>query len=569
MTYDVAIVGAGVVGGLIARELSRYQLNVALLEKCNDVAMGTTKANSAIVHGGFDAQNGTLKAELNVKGTAMMPELCEKLSVPFKKNGSVVVAFSDSEMEHIKVLYDRGIKNGVPGLSVIDQAELRRIEPNISDKAVGALLCESAGIVCPYELTIAAVENAVTNGVEFIRNCNVTAIEDNENGYTLKTSLGDISAKYIINAAGNFSDDLARMVGDNSIEIIPRKGEYYLLDKSVGNLAVHTIFQCPNEMGKGILVSPTVDGNLLVGPTAEDIDDKESSLGYIIRIADGTFVIIDGGEYIDGVEVRMYEILKKIAPDPNNIVISAWMITHAHSDHVGGFVKFANKYANDKTIRLKQFIFNFPHDSKVVNSWDVDSQDLARQGAKKFGAEMLKVHTGNVLYYADIKINILYTQENYLSANANGIMSNYNGSSIVTQFVMADGTKVLVGADHPVDGIYEGANWCENALVKCYGTALESKVVSTFHHGYGGGANNVIYGVIRPKIVLWSVDNARITASSTPLTAVSHNAYFTTNGKANGVTYYTAGGSSVTILQFANGNPSIKYYKTFAEFKAS
>lgn len=277
MTYDVAIVGAGVVGGLIARELSRYQLNVALLEKCNDVAMGTTKANSAIVHGGFDAQNGTLKAELNVKGTAMMPELCEKLSVPFKKNGSVVVAFSESEMEHIKVLYDRGVKNGVPGLSVIDQAELRRIEPNISENAVGALLCESAGIVCPYELTIAAVENAVTNGVEFIRNCNVTAIEDNENGYTLKTSLGDISAKYIINAAGNFSDDLARMVGDNSIEIIPRKGEYYLLDKSVGNLAVHTIFQCPNEMGKGILVTPTVDGNLLIGPTAINQDSKEDT----------------------------------------------------------------------------------------------------------------------------------------------------------------------------------------------------------------------------------------------------------------------------------------------------
>ena len=301
----------------------------------------------------------------------------------------------------------------------------------------------------------------------------------------------------------------------------------------------------------------------------EDISNAESSLGYIIRIADGSFVIVDGGEYLDGVETRMYEILKKIAPDPNNIVISAWIITHAHGDHVGGFVKFANKYANDKTIKLKQFIFNFPHDSKVVNSWDVDSQNLARQCAKNFGAEMLKVHTGNVLYYADIKINILYTQENYLSANANGKMSNYNGSSIVTQFVMADGTKVLVGADHPVDGIYEGANWCENALVKYYGTALESKVVSTFHHGYGGGANNVIYGVIRPKIVLWSVDNARITAASTPLTAVPHNAYFTTNGKANGVTYYTAGGSSVTILQFANGNPSIKYYNTFAEFKAS
>ena len=277
MTYDVAIVGAGVVGGLIARELSRFDIKVALLEKYNDVAMGTTKANSAIVHGGFDAQNGTLKAKLNVEGTAMMPEVCEKLSVPFKKNGSVVVAFSEKEMEHIKVLYERGIKNGVPELSIIDRDELRRREPNISDEAVGALLSESAGIVCPYELTIAAVENAVTNGVELIRNCEVKAINENADGYVLDTTVGEINAKYIINAAGNFSDELAKMVGDNSIELVPRKGEYYVLDKSVGNLATHTIFQCPNEMGKGILVTPTVDGNLLIGPTALNIEDKDDT----------------------------------------------------------------------------------------------------------------------------------------------------------------------------------------------------------------------------------------------------------------------------------------------------
>lgn len=277
MTYDVAIVGAGVVGGLIARELSRFNIKVALLEKYNDVAMGTTKANSAIVHGGFDAQNGTLKAKLNVAGTAMMPEVCQKLSVPFKKNGSVVVAFSEKEMEHIKVLYERGIKNGVPELSIIDREELRRREPNISDEAVGALLSESAGIVCPYELTIAAVENAVTNGVDLVRNCEVKSITENTDGYALNTTAGEINAKYIINAAGNFSDELAKMVGDNSIELVPRKGEYYVLDKSVGNLATHTIFQCPNEMGKGILVTPTVDGNLLIGPTALDIEEKEDT----------------------------------------------------------------------------------------------------------------------------------------------------------------------------------------------------------------------------------------------------------------------------------------------------
>ena len=307
----------------------------------------------------------------------------------------------------------------------------------------------------------------------------------------------------------------------------------------------------------------------------EDISKVEASMGYIIRVADGSFVIIDSGEYIDGVETRMYNILKKLAPDPNNIVISAWMITHAHSDHVGGFAKFVNKYSSDKTIKLKQFLFNFPDDSKVDGYWEKHDQNWAKQLAKGWGAEMLKVHTGNVLYYADIKINILYTQENYLSANANGIMGDYNGASIVTQFVMGDGTKVLVGADHPVSGSYEGINWCENALIKYYGTALESKVVSTFHHGFGGGANDSIYGVIRPTVVLWDVDEYRITknadgsAYSTPLTSVSHNKYFTTNGTANGVKYYTAGGSSVTVLQFANGNPSVKRYSTYNEFMAS
>ena len=277
MIYDAAIVGAGVIGGLIARELSRYNISVALLEKCNDVAMGTTKANSAIVHGGFDAANGTLKAELNVKGTAMMPSLCKKLSVPFKNNGSLVVAFSEDEKAHLQKLYERGINNGVPGLKIIDREELRAIEPNISDEAVAALLCESAGIVCPYELTIAAVENAVTNGVEFIRNCEVKAVNREGELYTLDTTAGEIKTRFVINAAGNYSDELAKMVGDNSIELIPRKGEYYLLDKSVGNLAVHTIFQCPNEMGKGILVTPTVDGNLLIGPTALNIEDKDDT----------------------------------------------------------------------------------------------------------------------------------------------------------------------------------------------------------------------------------------------------------------------------------------------------
>ena len=305
----------------------------------------------------------------------------------------------------------------------------------------------------------------------------------------------------------------------------------------------------------------------------EDIDDKESSLGYIIRIADGSFIIVDGGELIDGVEVRMYEILKKLAPDPDNIVISAWIITHTHGDHVGGFLKFADKYINDPTIKVKQIVCNFPDDTKIPksnngeDSWEKILQDHVREYSKTFGAEFLKVQTGNVLYYADIKINILYTQANYLDSNVDGMMSNFNGASVVTQFVMADGSKVLVGADHPVDGTYNGVVWCQNALVRWYGTGLRSQVVSTFHHGYGGGADNYIYGVIKPQKVLWGVDYARVTASS--LTTFSHNKYFTTNGKANNVTYHMASGSSVTILQFANGTPTLTFYSTFSEFKAS
>lgn len=275
MRYDVAIIGAGVSGALIARELCAYDISVALLERANDVAMGTTKANSAIVHGGFDAIPGTLKAKLNVRGTALMPVVCGEMNVPFRNNGSMVLAFSDEEMETVKKLYDRGIQNGVPGLEIIDKARVKELEPHASDEAVGALLCNSSGIVCPYELTIAAAEVAVTNGVEFMRNCEVTAIEDRGDYFNIVTTSEDVEAVYIINAAGTHTDEIARMIGDDSFKVINRKGEYYLLDKSYGFLADHTIFQCPNPMGKGVLVTPTVDGNLLVGPTALDVEGKD------------------------------------------------------------------------------------------------------------------------------------------------------------------------------------------------------------------------------------------------------------------------------------------------------
>ena len=275
MNYDVAVIGAGVIGSLIARELSRYNLKIALVEKCNDMAMGTSKANSAIVHAGFDAKPGSMKAKLNVEGTALMPELCKTLGVPFKPVGSLVVAFSDEEVETLKALLERGNINGVPGLEIYDKQKLKEAEPYISDEAKAALWAPSAGIVCPYELTIAAAENAVVNGTDFIRNFEVNKIDFDGNIFTVSNGENEFTSKYVINAAGVFCDEIASLIGDTSIHTTPRKGEYMLCDKSIGHLANHTIFQCPSKMGKGILVTPTVDGNLLLGPSAIDIDDKE------------------------------------------------------------------------------------------------------------------------------------------------------------------------------------------------------------------------------------------------------------------------------------------------------
>ena len=274
MNYDVAVIGAGVIGSLIARELSRYNLRIALVDKCNDMAMGTSKANSAIVHAGFDAKPGSLKAKFNVEGTALMPEICRTLGVPFKPVGSLVVAFSDEEVETLGELLERGNTNGVPGLEIYDREKLREAEPCISDEAKAALWAPSAGIVCPYELTIAAAENAVVNGADFIRNFDVKKIDFDGENFTVSDGENKIVAGYIVNAAGVFCDEIAALIGDTSIHTIPRKGEYMLCDKSVGHLANHTIFQCPSKMGKGILVTPTVDGNLLLGPSAIDIDDK-------------------------------------------------------------------------------------------------------------------------------------------------------------------------------------------------------------------------------------------------------------------------------------------------------
>lgn len=275
--YDVAVIGAGVVGGMIARELSRYDLKICILEKANDVAMGATKANSAIVHAGFDAKEGSLKAKLNVKGSEMMAEVAKELGVKYKNNGSIVIGFNDEDRKTIEGLLERGKANGVKGLEILEKDALKKLEPNISDNVVCALYAPTGAIICPYELTVAAIGNAMDNGAELIRNFEVKSIEETADGYSIVSDEKTVDAKYVVNAAGLFSDEIAKMVGDDSFTINPRRGEYILLDKECGTLVNTTVFRTPSKMGKGILVTPTVDGNLLTGPTSVDIEDKEDN----------------------------------------------------------------------------------------------------------------------------------------------------------------------------------------------------------------------------------------------------------------------------------------------------
>ena len=274
-SYDVIVIGGGVVGCATARELSKYNLKIALLEKSVDICAGQSRANTAIIHGGYDAKPGTKKAYYNVKGNGMFDEICGELDVPHEWNTSLVVSFSQEEDPQIDELYQRGLLNGVPGLEIIDHDEIMRREPNINPEAHRALLVNNGGIVCPYELTTAYAENAAVNGVEFFRSTPVTNIVKENGKWTVETPSARFTAKAVVNCAGIFSDEIHNMVSEDKLEIHPRKGEYYLVDKKYASTFHAAIFQVPSAMGKGILVARTVDGTVLLGPTAEDIDDKE------------------------------------------------------------------------------------------------------------------------------------------------------------------------------------------------------------------------------------------------------------------------------------------------------
>lgn len=275
--YDVCIIGAGVSGCSIARELSRYQVNACVIEKCEDVCCGTSKANSAIVHAGFDAAEGSLMAKLNVQGNEMMDALSKELDFPFKRNGSLVVCLNEEDLPGLQALYDRGVKNGVKDLRILSEKEAKDLEPNLSDDVAGALYAPTGGIVCPFNMTIALAENANTNGVEFKFDTAVEGIRKADGYYVLETSQGTVESRYVVNAAGVYADVIHNMVSSHKMKITARKGDYCLLDRSAGGHVSHTIFMLPTKMGKGVLVSPTVHGNLIVGPTATDIEDKEGT----------------------------------------------------------------------------------------------------------------------------------------------------------------------------------------------------------------------------------------------------------------------------------------------------
>lgn len=320
MKYDVIIIGAGVNGCAVARELSRYQLNVAVLEREEDVCCGTSKANSGIVHAGFDAPVGSRKAELNVEGNQMMQSLARELDFPFQQNGSLVLCLSKSQRPQLEELYQRGVANNVKQLRIVEKDELRELEPHVSQEAVAALYAPTGGIVCPFGLTIALGENACENGVEFYFNRQVTDVEQADGTWRVHTT--DRAGRQeiwetacVVNAAGVYADVFHNMVSERRLHITPRRGEYCLLDRNTQGLVKHTVFQLPGKYGKGVLVTPTVHGNTLLGPTAVDVEDKEET-----------------ATSREGLEELAAKAAQSVQGIPMNQVITSFAGLRAHED---------------------------------------------------------------------------------------------------------------------------------------------------------------------------------------------------------------------------------------------
>lgn len=272
--YDVVVIGGGIVGASAAFALSKYNLKAAVLEKENDVACGTTKANSAIIHAGYDCEPGTLMAKLNVRGSELAREICQKLDVPYQRIGSLVIGFTQADEDKIHELYQRGKANGVPDLEILDGNAVKAMEPQLSDEVRCALYAPTAAIVSPWEYALAMMETAVKNGVELSLDTEVVDLRKEADGWHIMTNKGEFTSRYVLNASGLHGHKIHDMAAPHRFDIHPVRGEYYILDKSEGTRASHVIFQCPTKDGKGVLVTPTVHGNLLVGPNSVPSDTE-------------------------------------------------------------------------------------------------------------------------------------------------------------------------------------------------------------------------------------------------------------------------------------------------------
>lgn len=282
---DVAIIGCGVTGAAVAYQLAKKQVSVLILEAENDVSMGTTKANSAILHAGYDPEPGTSMARLNVRGSALAKEICAALDVPYKQTGSFVVAFGPEQEKTLRRLYENGTVNGVPGLEILSGDEARALEPNLSPEITAALHAPSAAIVSPWEFALAMAENAVQNGADLHLETRVTGLAPTEGGWKIATTKGDFEARFVVNAAGVDAGRVHAMAAPENFVTRPCRGEYYLLDKSAGSTVGRVIFQCPTAAGKGVLVAPTVHGNLIVGPNAQDVADSADTATTAMGLA--------------------------------------------------------------------------------------------------------------------------------------------------------------------------------------------------------------------------------------------------------------------------------------------
>ncbi len=294
---DVAVIGGGIMGTAVIRELSRYKLSSLLIEKEAEVGWGTTKANSGIVHAGFHDQPGSKKAKYCVAGNGLYPQLCAELDVNFRQNGIFMVARDEEEVAILEEYLRRGEENNVPGVRLLSREEALALEPNLSPDTKAALEAPSGGVVAPFELAAALMENALDNGAQLLTEAAVQDIHWDGSKFQISTTSGTVQAHYVVNAAGLFADKIAQMVDDTSFVIAPRKGEEYLMDKTAGSVVSRTIFPVPNKLTKGILVIPTVDGNLMIGPTGDNIeerDDLATTMDGFQRIFSGVKSLVDG-----------------------------------------------------------------------------------------------------------------------------------------------------------------------------------------------------------------------------------------------------------------------------------